>query len=57
MRCISATKVPYDANNENKGQTVAQNFKITIFRKLMSLNTAYYRKIMITQNVVVKCYR
>ena len=34
------TKVPYDTNNENKGQIVAQYFKITIFRNLMSLNTA-----------------
>ena len=34
-------KVPYDANKEIKGQTVAQDLKITTFRKLMSLYTAY----------------
>ena len=39
MPCTSVTKVPYDANNENKVQTVTHDFKITTFRKLMSLNT------------------
>ena len=40
---VRVTKVPHHTNNENKGQTVAQDLKITIFRKLMSLNMAYDR--------------
>ena len=40
--------------NENKGQTVAHDFKIMTFRKLMSLNRAYSRKITIITIVVVK---
>ena len=48
-RCKNATKVLYGANNENKGQTVSQDLKLTPFRKLMSLNTAYDRKITTIQ--------
>ena len=41
MGCTSIMKVPYDANKENKSQTVAQDLKITTFHILMLLNTAY----------------
>ena len=51
MRCTNVTKVPYDVNNENNGQT---DLKIIFLCKLVSLNTAYIRRItIITITIVV----
>ena len=36
VRCTGATKVLYYANNENRGQRVAQNYNIMTFRKMTS---------------------
>ena len=42
--------------NENKGQTIAQDLKITTFRKLTSLNMAHDLKITIILHLVIELH-